>query len=109
MIMKNSDIKLMQVSEFRREGFLQEANRLFFHPLGLALEVNIDDNGDESLGGIWDYRDDPVGIVFGDGVIDKLKADNVQLLFESKRKEREKILPNTIQPVETSNDTNNTK
>lgn len=29
----------IDISEFQRIGFLQEANRLFFHPHGLALEV----------------------------------------------------------------------
>jgi hypothetical protein len=33
-------IKHMDLGEFRDLGFLQEANRQFFHPLGLALEWN---------------------------------------------------------------------
>lgn len=32
-------IKEMRVTEFRELGFLQEANRQFFHPLGLALSI----------------------------------------------------------------------
>jgi len=32
-------LKMMEVSEFRRLGLLQELNRQFLHPLGLALEV----------------------------------------------------------------------
>jgi hypothetical protein len=63
------DIKHMSIKEFREKGFLQEANRLFFHPLGLALQVDIDSSGNETLGGIWDYRDDPEGILFGDSMI----------------------------------------
>lgn len=35
----------------------------FFHPLGLALEVTVDDDGTEKPGGIWDYRDAPDGIL----------------------------------------------
>jgi hypothetical protein len=31
--------KYLDAAEFQRVGFLQEANRLFFHPLGLALSV----------------------------------------------------------------------
>lgn len=31
----------MEISEFRETGFLQEANRQFFHPHGLALSVNM--------------------------------------------------------------------
>lgn len=58
--------KYIDIEEFREIGFLQEANRQFFHPLGLALEVQVDDDGNWSLGGIWDYRDDPEGVLFVD-------------------------------------------
>lgn len=68
----------MDVAEFREAGFLQEANRLFFHPHGLALEVVVEDDGSERLGGIWDYRDDPEGVVFGPGVIDAGKVERVR-------------------------------
>ena len=37
----SDDIKRIDIAEFRRLGLLQEANRRFFHPLGLALEVTI--------------------------------------------------------------------
>jgi len=57
-------VKRMDIKEFREVGYLQEANRLFFHPLGLALEVIVEDDGTEKIGGVWDYRDDPEGIVF---------------------------------------------
>ena len=43
------DKKKISIKEFREKGFLQEVNRIFFHPLGLALEVNIDDDGNETL------------------------------------------------------------
>lgn len=33
------ETKYIDVAEFRELGFLQEANRQFFHPLGLALSV----------------------------------------------------------------------
>src|ERR1700757_4623348 len=111
----------IDLAEFREQGFLQEANRQFFHPLGLALEMTIiteggngDDNmrqrirgaldrysgvdrttddfgtsgvpflataidemteailaelfpvGSARLSGVWDYRDDPEGVLFGD-------------------------------------------
>jgi hypothetical protein len=41
--MKWADMKKMDIGEFLEKGYLQEANRLFFHPLGLALTV--EDNG----------------------------------------------------------------
>lgn len=58
-------VKMMDLGEFVRGGFLQEANRLFFHPLGLALELTCD-GGQARVSGIWDYREDPEGIAFGD-------------------------------------------
>jgi hypothetical protein len=58
------EIKRIDIKEFREFGFLQELNRQFLHPMGLALEVVKDDDGTEKLGGIWDYRDDPDGIIF---------------------------------------------
>jgi hypothetical protein len=59
------DIKRIDIAEFRALGYLQELNRRFLHPLGLAMEVVVEDDGTERLGGVWDYRDDPEGIRFG--------------------------------------------
>jgi len=93
-------INRMDIKEFREFGFLQEANRLFFHPLGLALEVMIDDEtGEECLGGIWDYRDDPEGMAFGDGTIQQSKIDNVEKLRLSKVASRKQLFGNDIQGV----------
>ena len=58
----------MDIAEFQRLGYLQEANRLFFHPLGLALEITTPTEEGEPpafISGVWDYRDDPEGMVFG--------------------------------------------
>lgn len=64
------EIKKMSAEEFRRGGYLQELNRQFLHPLGLALEIVIDgDTGEAvSFGQIWDYRNDPEGLVYGENV-----------------------------------------
>jgi len=67
------EINTIDIKEFRKEGLLQEVNRLFFHPLGLAMAINVNKDGDEILDCIWDYRDDPEGIFFGEGMIDKDK------------------------------------
>lgn len=56
-------IKKIDIKEFRESGYLQEVNRRFFHPLGLALEVSINNNI-EAISGIWDKRDDKEGIYF---------------------------------------------
>lgn len=79
------EIKKMDIKEFRELGFLHEANRQFFHPLGLALEVVVDDDtGEESLGGIWDYRDDPEGLFYTNDVIDEKKIAMIRDLRNSK-------------------------
>ena len=57
------EIKKIEIEDFRKIGYLQEANRRFFHPLGLALEVSIED-GKESISGVWDYREDKEGIYY---------------------------------------------
>ena len=57
-------LKRMTVKEFREIGFFQELNRQFLHPLGLALEVSVDLDGDEFISGIWDYRHDEEGIIY---------------------------------------------
>jgi len=88
--------KRMKVKEFREIGFLQEVNRQFFHPLGLALEIivkckespNVADSGEMLIGGIWDYRDDPEGMTFGKDMIEKNKIERVEQLRTSKLKAR---------------------
>jgi hypothetical protein len=54
----------MDIEEFREKGYLQEVNRRFLHPIGLALAVTVDDAGVYSLSGVLDARDDPEGFVF---------------------------------------------
>ena len=106
-----SEIKKMNIKEFQKKGFLQEANRMFFHPLGLALEIIVDwpknvtdeekkeyktpDKHPKSgykMGGVWDYRDDPEGMLFGDGMIDKKKSSNIEELRVSKLAKRVKLM-----------------
>lgn len=77
-------IKRIDIREFRERGYLQEANRRFFHPLGLALEVIVPEPDDEDqtwrLGGVWDYRDDPEGMMFNyhDGRPSSFSAEDVE-------------------------------
>jgi hypothetical protein len=89
-------INYMDIKEFADTGYLQEVNRLFFHPLGLALEVVEDADGDCRLGGIWDYRDDPEGIIFED--VDPVKVERVREARVSRSKARRDALGYTIQP-----------
>lgn len=88
----------MDIKTFREAGYLQEVNRQFFHPLGLALEVNVNDDGTESLGRICDYRGDPEGLRYGDGMIDPEKAARIHREREEKASWRQNILGYVIQP-----------
>lgn len=83
-------IKRIDIKEFRERGYLQEVNRQFFHPLGLALEVIINkETGQESLGGVWDYREDPEGIYFALNEPNHGKHDLVEALKKKQRVEEE--------------------
>ncbi len=57
-------IKYIDVKEFKEKGYLQELNRLFLHPLGLAMVVTSLNNGTEFISGIMDAREDPNGMVY---------------------------------------------
>lgn len=94
------EVKRMNIKLFREIGYLQELNRQFLHPLGLALEVTIDPDGSQRLGGVWDYSDDPEGMAYG-GNLERLreKAKRVKLLQDSKAKTRMERLGYVIQPI----------
>jgi len=92
-------IKYIDIKEFREFGYLQEINRQFLHPLGLALEVVVEDDGSERLGGVWDSRDDPEGIVFGEGMIEKEKAQRVEIKRQRMANNRKEALGFTVQEV----------
>lgn len=64
----SAEMKYIDILEFVERGYLLEANRQFFHPLGLALTVqpNPDDPTSISLAGVQDFRDDPEGVVFAE-------------------------------------------
>jgi hypothetical protein len=94
------EIKRIPIKEFRELGFIQEINRQLLHPCGLALEVMLDkETGEETLGGVWDYREDPEGISYQDGVLSPEKSRLVDHLFMSKADYRRENLGFIIQPV----------
>lgn len=95
-----SDIKRMDIAEFVDEGYLQELNRRFLHPLGLALEVVIDENRDPvRFGGVWDCRDDKEGLIYAKGVLDPEKAQCIRQFEIDRTTERVDRLGYWIQPV----------
>lgn len=94
-----NNIKHMTIKEFRKLGFVQEINRRLLHPCGLALEIVIEEDGTESLGEVWDYREDPEGMYYGEGELSRIKAQAVTDLFYSKIGHRREEFGHIIQPV----------
>ena len=96
----SDEIKRIPIAEFRKLGFIQEINRRLLHPCGLALEVIIDnDTGDARLGGVWDYREAPEGMRYGDDMLIFEKFKGVEDLFYSKAQYRRDNLGYFIQPA----------
>lgn len=106
----SEEIKRMDIKEFREEGFLQEVNRQFFHPLGLALSIAVDwpkgitrsekkryenpiDHPEArySLGDIFDFRGDTEGCLYGKNQIDIKLKENIDRFRKSKLPVRLKL------------------
>lgn len=93
-------IKRMDLDEFRQLGLLQEVNRQFFHPLGLALEVIVQADGRVSgFGGVWDFRADPEGMAFRDEDLDETQAEVVAAMRQEKAEARRKLFGAVVQPI----------
>lgn len=103
----------MNLKEFRDLGVLQEANRQFFHPLGLALGVYWDEDDLENKKGVdteiaepigiivYDWRDDPEGSAFItlDDDDSREKAASVAELKAKKAEIRREKFGWVIQPI----------
>lgn len=95
-------MKLYPLEEFQSSGLLQEVNRQFFHPLGLGLSITIHSkSGEVSLGPIFDFRDDPEGVVFGDlsDGDSRVKFENVEDMKDKFRAERIRRFGSIVQPI----------
>lgn len=96
----SDEIKRMDIKEFREMGLLAEINRAFLHPLGLALEVAIEDDGTEKLGGIWDCRNDPEGVRYSSAYFPTEKIESAQKFMKAKHEERKSTLGFVFQDIE---------
>jgi len=96
----------IDLKEFRDKGYLLEANRQFFHPLGLALALAMDDDGDPvAVTGLYDYRDDPEGCIFAElDAYDAERAKEIEKLWREKAEVRKERFGWVIQPLDGSND-----
>lgn len=102
----SEDIKTIDIKEFREKGYLQELNRRFLHPLGMALSVLVNNDG-ESLAEIWDYREDDEGVYLdiAGGTKEKKekykqKKEFVDNEITNRRKKRTKELGYFIEPID---------
>lgn len=89
----------MDIKDFRELGFLQELNRQYLHPLGLALEVVVNEDGTEQLGGIQDFRNDPEGLQFAPDDLDVEMMERVRIEWQTRSEIRRKNLGWNIQPI----------
>ena len=87
-------MKYISATELINVGYLQEVSRCFLHPLGLALEVSLPD---QTLR-IQDHRDDPEGVSFAEGIIDREKATRIWDMKADRSDVRQKALGYRVQP-----------
>ena len=74
--------------------------------MGLALQINIDEIGKESLGGVWDYRKDGEGIHYNLIESNKdrqkeffKKAQNIKEELDVRIPKRQTLLGYIIEPI----------
>lgn len=88
--------------DFLNKGYVQEANRIFFHPLGLQLEIHTNDEGIDEIK-VLDRSIIPEGLIMSEEEInsDKVKENAKFFFFEiNKRMElRIATFKFAIQPV----------
>lgn len=82
-------LKRMSLDEFVGKGYLQEANRQFFHPVGIALMVEYNDEllSYTKLSGVLDGRDDAEGFYYPDEWINTPEAE-IKRAFIAEERER---------------------
>lgn len=94
-------MKYLSAEELIESGYLQEVNRCFLHPLGLALEVALPEYGLRMQEGrlrMQDHRSDLEGVIFDEGLIDRAKTQNISDEKAHRSDVRQKALGFSIQP-----------
>jgi len=92
--------KIMNIAEFQKAGYLQEVNRQFLHPLGLALQIKIDPvTREKELRAILDQREDPAGIHFDPEILSVDKMERISEEMDIRAQERLDQFGYVIQPV----------
>lgn len=94
----SSMMKRLDFDTLREDGYLQEVNRTFFHPLGLALAIEIGHDGVWRLC-VLDAREDPEGFMFdGDNGLAE-KANNINQIASTRREARVRAIGFWKQPI----------
>lgn len=94
-----SDVNYMDLNEFKDQGWLQELNREWAHPRGIALSMEQDEDGNWSWAGVWDYRDDPEGMAFSSATLSEERAVAPREAFEAHEQTRQERFGWVIQPL----------
>lgn len=99
------EIKYMDIKELVEKGYLQEANRQFFHPLGLALAVSYDEQSKSyTLAGVIDKRDSEIYYDLENSNLQRIMVFNQKKEYIEEQKQihaehREKKLGFSLEPV----------
>lgn len=95
--------RFLPLDEFVRLGYLQEVNRQFFHPLGLALVLEQDEEGGLTFAGFEDRRDDLEGMLFAESWVGteqaRRRARYVVAEQSGRAKLRSRDLGFVVQPI----------
>lgn len=97
-------MQVANLKEIRESGYIFEANRVFFHPLGLKLTINVDlDKDPEYLEAtllITDSREDPEGVIFDEITQEDIdKYNHVVTEWRTRSDARLAILGFIVQPL----------
>lgn len=90
------EITLVDPKELSESGILHEVNRLFFHPIGMALAVELEDDGTWSMVGVIDHRADAAGVTFA--TVDEDKVQKFKELQRKRHRSRLRALGFYVQP-----------
>lgn len=97
--------KKLDIQEFRELGYLQEVNRRFFHPLGLAIAISYDENySSYELSGIYDNREDLEGFIFDNAQLKLEKQEFIDNEFKKRANKRIEMFGNIVQPINQENE-----
>jgi len=95
----------LPIQEFKESGLLQEANRLFFHPRGMALAIEGPHPNEPDSDVEWklshiQVTDDPEGFMFTD--LEQGSGMTASLMLAERLYPRMKMfgISSTIQPLE---------